>query len=62
MIQLEPSVQDLELPEQAGIVLLFNVVKIVDTELTITIGLEITSADETGPDAQLGPTTLEHYA
>ena len=41
VVRLDQAVGDLELPEHAGTVLLFNITKIVETELTINIQIVI---------------------
>ena len=44
VVQLDPVAPDSVITEQAGTVLLFNIAKIVSTQLTITINVEYASA------------------
>ena len=45
VVRLDPPVGDLELPEHAGTVFLFNITKIVETELTIDIKIVIRNTE-----------------
>lgn len=46
VIRLEPIVDQLALQEHVGTFVLFNIIKIVDTELTIRINIDFRNARE----------------